>query len=182
MRDVATWSSLSQEQRDDRTGALHENERTVTGSLQLANETMSMLCYLTSNNTIAACFANSSLCGSLAAMLLDLLRKLAGRRGIELKVDAPEKYHFRPKIMLVETVRTFLHMESEVLFLRAAASDGHYTKAGGEVYVVVVFIPSILYQDTHFYNNTDTSRGQSRYFALIILWKVMRSRDFNKSH
>ena len=136
MRDVATWSSLSQEQRDDRTGALHENERTVTGSLQLANETMSMLCYLTSNKTIAACFANSSLCGSLAAMLLDLLRKLAGRRGIELKVDAPEKYHFRPKIMLVETVRTFLHMESEVLFLRAVASDGHYTKAGGEVYVV----------------------------------------------
>ena len=95
-----------------------------------------MLCYLTSNKTIAACFANSSLCGSLAAMLLDLLRKLAGRRGIELKVDAPEKYHFRPKIMLVETVRTFFTWK-EILFLRAAASDGHYTKAGGEVYVGV---------------------------------------------
>lgn len=137
MRDVATWSSLSQEQRDDRTGALHENERTVTGSLQLANETMSMLCYLTSNATIATCFAKSSLCGSLAAMLLDLLRKLAGRRGIELKVDTPEKYHFRPKVMLVETVRTFLHMEREILFLRAAASDGHYTRGGGEVYVAL---------------------------------------------
>ena len=142
MRDAATWSSLSQEQRDDRTLRPHilikislvsllsfvhsfisqENhsntqrsnahltfssintqtptlehryrctsrERTYRdGKSSTANETMSMLCYLTSNKTIAACFANSSLCGSLAAMLLDLLRKLAGRRGIELKVDAP---------------------------------------------------------------------------------------------
>jgi len=134
MRDLSTWNSLSQEQRDERNADLQENERNVTGSLQLANETMSMLCYLTSNATIATCFANSSLCGSLAAMLLDLLRKLAGPRGIELKVDAPEKYHFRPKIMLVETVRTFLHMRNEKSFLRSAASDGHYTQAGGEKY------------------------------------------------
>ena len=36
--------------------------------------------------------------------------------------------------MLLETVRTFLHMENEEKFLRAAASDGHYTQGGGEQY------------------------------------------------
>lgn len=131
LRLSASSESISDQERQDVSREYHENERIVTGSLQLANETLSMLAYLTSEAKIASHFANSALCNGLAAMLLDLLRKLAGPKVSDLKVEDPEKYFFRPKIMLTETIQIFLNFANEATFLRAAAVDGHYVSGGG---------------------------------------------------
>eukprot|EP00940_MAST-03C_sp_MAST-3C-sp2_P002016 g2016.t1 len=130
--------SLDAEDESERDGdggglrAHQENERLVTGSLQLANETLSLLCLMTSNDAIAKEFTRSRLlCGALAAMLLELLRQLTGPKCVELKVENMEAYNFRPKVMLAEVARIFVHLERHDSFIRASASDGRYTNCGG---------------------------------------------------
>ncbi|RHY34109.1 hypothetical protein DYB32_001130 [Aphanomyces invadans] len=118
------WLSLDEALREQKQSLLAEKERTVTSSLQLANETIHMMSYLTSE--IRAPFLTPELEDRLVGMLNSVLVKLAGPRGLDLKVTNPEMYKFRPKVMLREIVGTILHFSQYDSFQHAVASNGLY--------------------------------------------------------
>ncbi|KAE8878561.1 hypothetical protein PF005_g15297 [Phytophthora fragariae] len=125
MQDVARWMALDETVREQKQSLLSDKERTVTSSLQLANETIHMMSYLTSE--IQEPFVKMpELEDRLVSMLNSVLVKLAGPRGVELKVNNPEQYKFRPKTMLKEIVETLLHFAHYPSFLEAVAANGYY--------------------------------------------------------
>jgi ubiquitin conjugation factor E4 B len=125
MQDVARWMALDETVREQKQSLLADKERTVTSSLQLANETIHMMSYLTSE--IQEPFVQMpELLDRLVSMLNSVLVKLAGPRGVELKVNNPEQYKFRPKVMLQEIVETMLHFAQYPSFLEAVATNGFY--------------------------------------------------------
>ncbi|KDO32860.1 hypothetical protein SPRG_02553 [Saprolegnia parasitica CBS 223.65] len=121
------WGTYDQATQEQKQSLLAEKERTVTSSLQLANETIHMMSYLTSE--IQAPFLSVALEERLVSMLNSVLVKLAGPRGLELKVANPETYKFRPKVMLREVVETILHFAQYESFQMAVASNGLYDPA-----------------------------------------------------
>ncbi|OWZ05377.1 Ubiquitin conjugation factor E4 [Phytophthora megakarya] len=125
MQDVARWMALDETVREQKQSLLSDKERTVTSSLQLANETIHMMSYLTSE--IQEPFVKMpELEDRLVSMLNSVIVKLAGPRGVELKVNNPEQYKFRPKVMLKEIVETLLHFAHYPSFLEAVATNGFY--------------------------------------------------------
>eukprot|EP00644_Phytophthora_capsici_P013443 jgi/Phyca11/568556/estExt2_Genewise1.C_PHYCAscaffold_290239 len=125
MQDVARWMALDESVREQKQSLLSDKERTVTSSLQLANETIHMMSYLTSE--IQEPFVKMpELEDRLVSMLNSVIVKLAGPRGVELKVNNPEQYKFRPKVMLQEIVETLLHFAHYPSFLEAVATNGYY--------------------------------------------------------
>lgn len=125
MQDVARWMTLEESVREQKQSLLADKERTVTSSLQLANETIHMMSYLTSE--IQEPFVKMpELEDRLVSMLNSVLVKLAGPRGLELKVNNPEQYKFRPKEMLKEIVETLLHFAHYPSFQQAVATNGYY--------------------------------------------------------
>ncbi|KAL7684336.1 putative U box domain, Zinc finger, RING/FYVE/PHD-type, ubiquitin conjugation factor E4, core [Plasmopara halstedii] len=125
MQNIAQWMALDESVREQKQSLLSDKERTVISSLQLANETIHMMSYLTSE--IQAPFVQMpELEDRLVSMLTSVIVKLAGPRGIELKVNNPEQYKFRPKVMLKEIVETLLHFAHYPSFLQAVATNGYY--------------------------------------------------------
>uniref|UniRef100_A0AAV1URR4 RING-type E3 ubiquitin transferase n=1 Tax=Peronospora matthiolae TaxID=2874970 RepID=A0AAV1URR4_9STRA len=125
MNDTTRWMSLDETVREQKQSLLSDKERTVTSSLQLANETIHMMSYLTSE--IQEPFVEMpELEDRLVSMLNSVIVKLAGPRGVELKVNNPEQYKFRPKVMLKEIVETLLHFAHYPSFLEAVATNGFY--------------------------------------------------------
>lgn len=86
---------------------LSENEREVKHALSLCNKTLQMFGYLNTDADIRQLFLLEELCPRLVSMLLHVLTKLVGSKGLELKVDNPEQYDFRPKEMLRDLCAIF---------------------------------------------------------------------------
>jgi ubiquitin conjugation factor E4 B len=68
---------------------------------------MQMFGYLNTDPDIRALFLLEELCSRLVTMLLHVLTKLVGSKGLELKVDNPEQYDFKPKEMLRDLCAIF---------------------------------------------------------------------------
>lgn len=124
MANVTIWLSFDESTREQKQDLLREKERTVASSLQLANETIHMMSFLTSE--IQEPFLVPELEDRLTAMLTNVLVKLCGPRGVELRVANPEEYKFRPKVMLKEIVETILHFASFESFQLSVARSGFY--------------------------------------------------------
>lgn len=124
MNTPGIWNLLDAPTQDQKRSLLAEKERTVTSSLQLANETIHMLSYLTSE--IQEPFLVPELVDRLASMLNNVLLKLLGPRGVELKVTNPEQYHFRPRVMLREIMATYVHFANFSEFHLVVAKNGLY--------------------------------------------------------
>ena len=75
------WGALSDEDRSNHLSRLAENEQQVSSCLLLANETIHMLAYLTSDSDIKTPFLRPELLPRLATMLLAVLAKLVGSKG-----------------------------------------------------------------------------------------------------
>lgn len=86
MANGEAWGSLSDEQREMITNRLEENEQEVKRALPLCNKTLQMLGFLNTNQEIRRLFLLQEMCPRLVNMLLHVLRKLVGSRGLELKV------------------------------------------------------------------------------------------------
>jgi ubiquitin conjugation factor E4 B len=107
MRATVPWSQLSEEEQSQVTSRLDDNEREVKHALPLCNKTLQMFGYLNTDADIRNLFLLEELCPRLVGMLLHVLTKLVGSRGLELKVDNPEQYEFRPKEMLRDLCAIF---------------------------------------------------------------------------
>ena len=94
--------------------------------MQLTNETISMMKLFT--ETLSASFTMPEIVDRVAAMLDYTLETLVGPKSINLKVENPEKYQFRPKVLLGEFVDIFLNLGTSSDFIEAVARDGRSYK------------------------------------------------------
>ena len=121
MKNTAEWGQITEEMQNQVTSRLDDNEREVKHALPLCNKTLQMFRYLNTDTNIRNLFLLEELCPRLVGMLLHVLTKLVGSRGLELKVDNPEQYEFRPKEMLRDLCAIFsLFATSEVFQLECA--------------------------------------------------------------
>lgn len=124
--DPQQWSALSDEERDQITSRLEENEQNVRGSLPLCNKTLQMLGFLNTDKDIRNLFMLQEMCTRLVNMLLHVLAKLVGTKGLELKVENPEEYNFRPKEMLRDLCAIFALFARLPEFQTECAKSGYY--------------------------------------------------------
>ena len=86
MRNPAEWGGLSDEHRETITSRHEENEHEVKQALPLCNKTLKMLGFLSTDHDIRSLFLLEEMCPRLVNMLLHVMTKLVGSRGMELKV------------------------------------------------------------------------------------------------
>lgn len=123
MKNTAEWGQLDEEERNQVSSRLEDNEREVKHALPLCNKTMQMFGYLNTDKDIRSLFLLDELCSRLVAMLLHVLTKLVGSKGLELKVENPENYEFRPKEMLRDLCAIFaLFAEAKPFQIECAKS------------------------------------------------------------
>jgi ubiquitin conjugation factor E4 B len=113
MSDSAGWGQLSEDDQNQVSSRLEDNERDVKSALPLCNKTLQMFGYLNTDEDIRSLFLLDELCNRLVQMLLHVLTKLVGSKGLELKVDNPEQYDFKPKEMLRDLCAIFA-LESNI--------------------------------------------------------------------
>jgi len=124
------WSNLGEEERRQRTQGLEENERFVSSALLLAGEVIQMLRYLSLDDVFVKAFMVQSLVHRLAGMLSSILISLSGKRGVEFKIQEPEKYNFHPKDLLASVYQTMarFYAGSDAAFTTAVASCAFFNE------------------------------------------------------
>ncbi|KAL7564130.1 hypothetical protein ACA910_021105 [Epithemia clementina (nom. ined.)] len=118
------WAALSEEQQKQISERLEENEREVKHALPLCNKTLQMFGYLNTDEDIRNLFLLEELCARLVSMLLHVLTKLVGSKGLELKVDNPEELDFKPKVMLRDLCYIFSLFATAPVFQEECAKSG----------------------------------------------------------
>ena len=86
MASTQEWAALSEEQRETISSRHEENEQEVKRALPLCNKTLKMLGFLSTDVDIRNLFLLDEMCPRLVNMLLHVMTKLVGARGLELKV------------------------------------------------------------------------------------------------
>lgn len=124
MKNTQEWGRLTDDERNVITGRLDDNEREVKHALPLCNKTLQMFGYLNTDRDIRSLFLLEELCTRLVTMLLHVLTKLVGSKGLDLKVDNPEQYDFRPKEMLRDLCAIFALFASANEFQIECAKSG----------------------------------------------------------
>ncbi|KAL3792867.1 hypothetical protein HJC23_004792 [Cyclotella cryptica] len=127
MANHQEWAALSEEDRETITSRHEENEQQVKRVLPLCNSVMKMLGFLNTDKDIRDMFLLPEMCPRLANMLLHVLTKFIGARGMDLKVDNPESYNFRPKDMLQDVCVVFSSFAAASEFQLECAKSGYYT-------------------------------------------------------
>jgi len=123
MKNPQEWGALSEEEQKQISERLEEHERDVKHALPLCNKTLQMFGYLNTDEDIRKLFLLDELCSRLVAMLLHVMTKLVGSKGLELKVDNPEELEFKPKMMLRDLCYIFgLFAKAEVFQVECAKS------------------------------------------------------------
>lgn len=126
--DAAAFGALEPQQQREREMQHRERESYVRSLCLIGNETISMLHYLTSDETIRKPFLLPEFVDRVAAMLNYFIVELAGPNMGNLKVSHPERYRFAPKRLLVWIVQIYLHLSEHKNFREAVARDGRSFK------------------------------------------------------
>jgi ubiquitin conjugation factor E4 B len=124
MKNAQEWSTLSEDEQAQVSSRLEDNESEVKHALPLCNKTMQMFGYLNTDPDIRGLFLLDELCSRLVTMLLHVLTKLVGSKGLDLKVDNPDQYEFRPKEMLRDLCAIFALFSSYQTFQDECAKSG----------------------------------------------------------
>jgi len=126
MANAQEWAALSDEQRETITSRHEEYEQEVKRALPLCNKTLQMLGFLNTDKDIRNLFLLQEMCPRLVNLLLHVLKKLVGAKGLELKVDNPDSYNFRPKEMLRDLCAIFASFALAPEFIEECAKSGYY--------------------------------------------------------
>ena len=97
MADLDSWGKKTKEEQEKDQSDLQDSEGAASSILMCTNSTLNMMAYISSCPELTPHFLRVELKDRLASMLLSVLIKLAGPKGMALKVKNPERYHFRPK-------------------------------------------------------------------------------------
>jgi ubiquitin conjugation factor E4 B len=93
MANAADWGRLTEEEQSIATSRLDDNEREVKHALPLCNKTLQMFGYLNTDGDIRSLFLLPELCPRLVNMLIHVLGKLVGSKGLDLKVRSALRFH-----------------------------------------------------------------------------------------
>ncbi|SPO03316.1 related to ubiquitin fusion degradation protein 2 [Cephalotrichum gorgonifer] len=114
--------NLSQEDKQAKQEEMQQLAGAATSYMRLANETMEMMKLFT--KALRDAFTMPEIVQRLASMLNYNVETLAGPKARELKVDNPEKYHFRPASLLSDLIDIYIHLGSSQDFINSVATDG----------------------------------------------------------
>jgi len=127
MQNKEAWSQQDAETRREREHHFRTLERQVKTYLLLGNQTIKMLYYLTTD--IVEPFLRPDVVDRLASMLNYFLDQLAGPKCLTLKVDQPEKYGFKPRLLLHKIAVVYIHLASRELVEAVAGDSRSYSDA-----------------------------------------------------
>lgn len=125
MSNTTEWERRPAQERQERTRLFHSQENIIRIDMKLANEDVSMLAF--TSEQIVAPFLLPEMVERVASMLNYFLLQLVGPQRKSLTLKDPEKYEFRPRQLLKQIVRIYVHLargDKENIFPAAISSDG----------------------------------------------------------
>ncbi|PIA62963.1 hypothetical protein AQUCO_00200763v1 [Aquilegia coerulea] len=125
MSNSAEWGRRTAQERQERTRQFHSQENIIRIDMKLAMEDVGMLAF--TSEEITAPFLLPEMVERVANMLNYFLLQLAGPQRKSLSLKDPEKYEFRPKELLKQIVRIYIHLargDRENIFPAAISRDG----------------------------------------------------------
>ncbi|KAK2655850.1 hypothetical protein Ddye_008902 [Dipteronia dyeriana] len=125
MSNTAEWERRPAQEQQERTRLFHSQENIIQIDMKLANEDVSMLAF--TSEQIVIPFLLPEMVERVASMLNYFLLQLVGPQRKSLTLKDPEKYEFRPKQLLKQIVRIYVHLargDKENIFPVAISSDG----------------------------------------------------------
>ena len=114
--------SMSQEDRQKKEEEMEQQQGAATSYMQLTNETMEMMKLFT--KALRDAFTMPEIVQRLATMLNYNVQSLAGPKAGGLKVQDPEKYHFRPAALLSDFIDIYINLGPSRDFIHSVATDG----------------------------------------------------------
>nr|CAD1822631.1 unnamed protein product [Ananas comosus var. bracteatus] len=125
MANTTEWERRPPQEREERMRQFHSRENIVRFDMKLANEDVGMLAF--TSEQIPTPFLLPEMVERVASMLNYFLLQLAGPQRKSLSVKDPEKYEFRPKQLLKQIVKIYVHIsrgDKENIFPAAISKDG----------------------------------------------------------
>ncbi|KAJ8427801.1 hypothetical protein Cgig2_025819 [Carnegiea gigantea] len=125
MSNTAEWERRPAEERQERTRLFHSQENIIRIDMKLATEDVNMLAF--TSEQISSPFLLPEMVERVASMLNYFLLQLVGPQRKSLSLKDPEKYEFRPKELLKQIVRIYVHLargDGENVFPAAISKDG----------------------------------------------------------
>ncbi|OVA12138.1 U box domain [Macleaya cordata] len=125
MSDTAEWERRPAQERQERTRQFHSQENIIRIDMKLAMEDVGMLAFTSEQITVP--FLLPEMVERVASMLNYFLLQLVGPQRKSLTLKDPEKYEFRPKILLKRIVDIYVHLakgDRENIFPAAISKDG----------------------------------------------------------
>lgn len=125
MSNTAEWERRPAQERQERTRLFHSQENIIRIDMKLANEDVSLLAFTSEQITVP--FLLPEMVERVASMLNYFLLQLVGPQRKSLSLKDPEKYEFRPKELLKQIVKIYVHLargDKENVFPAAIIRDG----------------------------------------------------------
>ncbi|KAM3363778.1 putative ubiquitin conjugation factor E4 [Capsicum galapagoense] len=125
MSNTAEWERRPAQERQERTRLFHSQENIIRIDMKLANEDVSLLAFTSEQITVP--FLLPEMVERVASMLNYFLLQLVGPQRKSLSLKDPEKYEFRPKELLKQIVKIYVHLargDKEKIFPAAIIRDG----------------------------------------------------------
>mmetsp|Transcript_44964 Transcript_44964/g.91773 ORF Transcript_44964/g.91773 Transcript_44964/m.91773 type:complete len:968 (-) Transcript_44964:349-3252(-) len=122
MADKTAWMARPEEERTAAESRLQQTGGQARWGMVSSTEVLSMMKMLTGH--ILDPFMRPELADRVAAMLNYVLMLIAGPKCIELKVNDPEKYSFKPKELLALVVDIYMNLSKHDLFAASVIRDG----------------------------------------------------------
>ncbi|KAH6791522.1 U-box domain-containing protein [Perilla frutescens var. hirtella] len=125
MSNTVEWERRPAQERQERTRLFHSQENIIRIDMKLANEDVSMLAF--TSEQIIAPFLLPEMVERVASMLNYFLLQLVGPQRKSLSLKDPEKYEFRPKLLLKQIVTIYVNLakgDKDNIFPAAISRDG----------------------------------------------------------
>lgn len=125
MSNTVEWERRPAQERQERTRLFHSQENIIRIDMKLANEDVSMLAFTSEQITVP--FLLPEMVERVASMLNYFLLQLVGPQRKSLSLKEPEKYEFRPKVLLKQIVTIYVNLargDKDNVFPVAITKDG----------------------------------------------------------
>ncbi|EYU44160.1 hypothetical protein ABFS82_08G027800 [Erythranthe guttata] len=125
MSNTVEWERRPAQERQERTRVFHSQENIIRIDMKLAMEDVSMLAFTSEQITVP--FLLPEMVERVASMLNYFLLQLVGPQRKSLTLKDPEKYEFRPKVLLKQIVTIYVNLakgDKDNIFPAAITRDG----------------------------------------------------------
>ncbi|XP_015077906.1 probable ubiquitin conjugation factor E4 [Solanum pennellii] len=125
MSNKEEWERKPAQERQERTHLFHSQENMIQTDMKMANQDVGLLAFTSEQITVP--FLLPEMVDRVATMLNYFLLQLVGPQRKSLSLKDPEKYEFRPKELLKQIVKIYVHLargDKENIFPAAIIRDG----------------------------------------------------------